>query len=318
MSRDGWAKATVLADRGVIRLDGPEAREFLQGLVSNDVRRVGPERAIYAALLSPQGKYLFDFIIAEHDGALLLDTEAARLADLIRRLTMYKLRAKVTVADASGQFAVAAAFGPDTLASLGFDAAAEAGSARAFAGSAGAFAGGVATVDPRLASLGGRLILPRDGVEASFAAANLGPGTADEWDAWRLGLGVPDSSRDILIDKSFLLESNFEEMNGVDFNKGCYVGQETTTRSKFRGNVRKRIFRVEAAEGTVPPPGTPLMGAGVEAGSLREVGIMRSGRNGQGLAMVRLEELATAGGTLTAEGISLRAIKPDWVKIDEQ
>jgi folate-binding protein YgfZ len=311
MSRDGWAKATVLADRGVIRLDGPEAREFLQGLVSNDVRRVGPERAIYAALLSPQGKYLFDFIIAEHDGALLLDTEAARLADLVRRLTMYKLRAKVTVADASGQFVVAAAFGPDALTSLGFEAAAEAGSARAFAG-------GVATVDPRLASLGGRLILPRDGVEASFAEAGLAAGTADEWDAWRLGLGVPDSSRDILIDKSFLLESNFEEMNGVDFNKGCYVGQETTTRSKFRGNVRKRIFRVEAAEGTVPPPGTPLMGAGVEAGSLREVGTMRSGRNGHGLAMVRLEELATAGGTLTAEGISLRAIKPDWVKIDEQ
>jgi folate-binding protein YgfZ len=305
MSRDGWAKATVLADRGVIRLDGPEAREFLQGLVSNDVRRVGPERAIYAALLSPQGKYLFDFIIAEHDGALLLDTEAARLADLVRRLTMYKLRAKVTVADASGQFAVAAAFGPDAAITLGFAPAAEAGSALAFAG-------GVATLDPRLASLGARLILPRDGADAALAASGLAAGTAEEWDAWRLGLGVPDSSRDILIDKSFLLESNFEEMNGVDFNKGCYVGQETTTRSKFRGNVRKRIFRVEAAEGTVPPPGTPLMGGG------REVGTMRSGRNAQGLAMVRLEELATAGGTLTAEGISLRAIKPDWVKIDEQ
>ena len=127
MSRDGWAKATVLADRGVIRLDGAEARDFLQGLVSNDVRRVGPERAIYAALLSPQGKFLFDFIIMEHEGALLLDTEAARLADLVRRLTMYKLRAKVTVADASGQFAVAAAFGPAALASLGFEATAEAG-----------------------------------------------------------------------------------------------------------------------------------------------------------------------------------------------
>ena len=311
MSRDGWAKATVLADRGVIRLDGAEARDFLQGLVSNDVRRVGPERAIYAALLSPQGKFLFDFIIMEHEGALLLDTEAARLADLVRRLTMYKLRAKVTVADASGQFAVAAAFGPAALASLGFEATAEAGSARPFAG-------GVATVDPRLAGLGGRLILPRDGAEAAFAAADLSAGTAEEWDAWRLGLGMPDSSRDILIDKSFLLESNFEEMNGVDFNKGCYVGQETTTRSKFRGNVRKRIFRVEAADGTVPPPGTPLMGPGLEAGTLREVGSMRSGRDGQGLAMVRLEELAAAGGALTAEGISLRAIKPDWVKIDEQ
>jgi folate-binding protein YgfZ len=246
----------------------------------------------------------------EHDGALLLDTEAARLADLVRRLTMYKLRAKVSVADASGQFAVVAAFGPAALSALGL--------ADAEAGSATPFAGGVATVDPRLATLGARLILPRDGAEAAFAAAGLAAGTAEEWDAWRLGLGVPDSSRDILIDKSFLLESNFEEMNGVDFNKGCYVGQETTTRSKFRGTVRKRIFRVEAADGTVPPPGTPLMGPGLEAGSLREVGSMRSGRDGQGLAMVRLEELAAAGGTLTAEGISLRAIKPDWVKIDEQ
>ena len=305
MSRDGWAKAAVLADRGVIRLDGPEARDFLQGLVTNDVRRVGPGRAIYAALLTPQGKFLFDFTIVEHEGGLLLDTEAARLADLVRRLTMYKLRAKVTVADASGQFAVVAAFGPNALEDVGFDSRVEAGSAKPFAG-------GVATVDPRLAGLGVRLILPRDGVEAALAAVRLAPGTPEAWDAWRLGLGVPDSSRDILIDKSFLLESNFEEMNGVDFNKGCYVGQETTTRSKFRGNVRKRIFRVEAADGTVPPPGTLLMGGG------REVGAMRSGRDAQGLALIRLEELESAGGALTAEGITLRAFKPDWVKIDEQ
>jgi folate-binding protein YgfZ len=302
MGMDGRARAALLDDRGVLVLDGPEAKDFLQGLVSNDVRKVGPDRAIYAALLTPQGKYLFDFTIFEKDGALLLDTERARLPDLAKRLTMYKLRAKVTVADASDRFAVAAVFGPGAIAALGLPAGAE-------PGAAAAFAGGVAAVDPRLAELGARAVLPREGGAEALRAAGVEAASVEDWDAFRLALGVPDGTRDLLVDKSFLLESNFEELNGVDFHKGCYVGQENTTRSKFRGVVRKRLFRVEAEEGAVPPPGTPLM-----AGE-REVGVMRSGRGGQGLALLRLEELEAAGNTLSAEGARLVAVKPDWMRL---
>ena len=294
------AQAAFLDDRGVLSLDGPEAVDFLQGLVSNDVRRVAPDRAIYAALLSPQGKYLFDFLILEHEGRLLLDVEAARLPDLLRRLNMYRLRAKVAIADESQRLRVAAAFGPGALAALGLGG--EAGAARPFAG-------GVAAVDPRLAELGARLVLPREGAEAALDGAGLARADAVAWDDWRLGLGVPDGSRDILVDKSFLLESNFEELNGVDFTKGCYVGQENTARSKYRGTVRKRIFRVEAREGELPPPGTPLTAGG------REIGTMRSGRGGRGLALVRLEELEAAGGPLEAGDARVEAVKPDWVRL---
>jgi folate-binding protein YgfZ len=300
MASDGRVSAVLLDDRGVVAVGGEEAKSFLQGLVSNDVTRVAPDRAIYAALLTPQGKYLFDFVIVEHAGQLLLDTERARLPDLVKRLTMYKLRAKVTVADASEAFAVAAAFGPGAAERLGLPSTAE-------AGAAAPFAGGVACVDPRLAALGARVVLPRGEALAALDAAGFAAADAPAWDRWRLAHGVPDGTRDLMVDKSFLLESNFEELNGVDFHKGCYVGQENTTRSKFRGVVRKRLFRVEAEGGAVPPPGTPLM-----AGD-REVGIMRSGRDGQGLALLRLEEVEAAGDApLVADGVRLVARKPDW------
>jgi len=142
--------------------------------------------------------------------------------------------------------------------------------------------------------------------QAALDAAGLDRGDAADWDRWRLSLGVPDGSRDLLVDKSFLLESNFEELNGVDFHKGCYVGQENTTRSKFRGVVRKRLFRVEAEAAPCRLRHAP------DGGRARGRG-HALGRDGLGLALLRLDEVeAAAGAPLLADGARLVPRKPDW------
>jgi len=282
-------RSARLPSRAVVAVSGPDARGFLQNLVSNDVDRVGPNRAIWAALLTPQGKYLFDFFIAEAGGRLLLDCEAARAEALVKRLSLYRLRSKIEIADLSGAFAVSAVFG---------DGAAEALGLPEEAGAAAARVGGVVYVDPRLAAAGARAMLPPG--EAPPPEA-----TAEEYDIWRLSLGLPDGSADLEVDKATLVESGFEALNGVDFRKGCYVGQEVTARMKHRGLAKKRLMRV-AIEGAPPPPGTPILLDGREAGELR------SARGGYGLALLRLEQAEAASQrnvTLSAEAARIRPIR---------
>jgi len=287
----------VLEDRGVLEVAGADRYQFLQGLVSNDVEKAAPDRALYAALLTAQGKYLHDFFIVAMGESLFLDGESARLADLKRRLGLYKLRAKVNLAEASERYIVAAAFG---------DGAADALSLPAERGTATAFAGGVAYVDPRLAELGVRLLLPRGAGAAPLIARGFRMSDVAGYDRLRLALGVPDGSRDLVLDKSILLESGFDELNGVDWQKGCYVGQELTARTKYRGLIKKRLMPV-AVDGPLPPPGTPVMAGDQEAGE------MRSGRDGIGLALLRLEALAQSK-PLTAAGVKLTPQRPDWAK----
>ena len=293
------ARYIILPERGVIGIAGPDARSFLQGLVSNDVMKVTAAQAIYAALLTPQGKYLHDFFLAEHQGGLLLDCEAARAADLLRRLGLYKLRSKVELAAASDRFTVAAVIGDGAAAALGLLPA---------AGTAVGIADGVAYVDPRLAALGVRAMLPAATAATDLAARGLVAGTPEDYHRLRLELGVADGSRDLAVEKALLLESNFEPLNGVDFKKGCYMGQELTARTKYRGLVRKRLFRVDL-DGPLPPPDTLVMHGAKEAG------VLRSGLDGVALALLRLEEVeaAAAGGEpLTAAGTRLTPVKPAW------
>jgi folate-binding protein YgfZ len=285
-------------DRGVLAVDGPDSRSFLQGLVSNDVERVAGDRAIYAALLTPQGRYLHDFFIAALGDTLLIDAEAPRRDDLKRRLSMYKLRAKVTIADATDRYAVALIYGAAALDRLGLPA--EPGQARPLGD-------GIVYVDPRLATLGARAVLPRGTALQTLVAAGLASGNPAEHDRLRLSLGVPDGSRDLPVEKAILLENGFDELHGIDWNKGCYVGQELTARTKYRGLVRKRLMPVEIA-GPAPTPGTPLLLDGQEAGE------MRNAADGIGLAMVRLESLEklSPGGALTAGESRITPRKPGW------
>ncbi|MEP3116054.1 folate-binding protein [Nisaea sp.] len=287
-----------LPSRGVLSVVGPDARKFLQGLVSNDVERVAPDRTIHAAFLTAQGKYLFDFMIAEVDGALLLDCEADRLADFQKRLKLYKLRSDVTVEDVSAKFRVLVITGDDASKKLGLNA--EAGMAKAVEG-------GVVFTDPRHAGLGARAIIGTDKLEGFIAARDLTESTQEAYDLARIKLGVPDGSRDMQLEKTILLEAGFDELNGVDWKKGCYMGQELTARTKYRGLVKRRLMPVRILDGEMPAPGTPVMRDD------REVGEIRSGAGTMALAMLRvnvLEDLEHA--VLSAGGSTILPEKPDW------
>jgi hypothetical protein len=276
----------LLPHRGVIAVSGEDRIEFLQGLISNDVTRIGPARAVWAALLTPQGRFLNDmFLVDAGFGTVLLETERDRAPQLARKLTMYKLRSKVTIEDRSGTMDVAVIFGPG-------------------AEKCNAFPGALSYVDPRLPELGVRVLLP-----AGEAAKRLGlpEGKLADYEALRLSLGVPDGSRDLPVEKALLLESGFDELNGVDWKKGCYMGQELTARTKYRGLVKKRLFPVQV-DGTLPAPGTAIERNG------EEVGEIRSGAGDRALALLRLEAL---DGTLTAAGAKIIPHKPDWMRLPE-
>jgi folate-binding protein YgfZ len=289
----------ILKDRGILAVSGPDRRPFLQGLVSNDVEKLAPDRALYAALLTAQGKYLHDFIMVEVGEAIWLDAEAARLGDLRRRLAIYRLRAKVDIAERP-DLAVAAVFGGGALASLGL--ADE-------PGRAGPRETGIVLVDPRLAELGARAILPHDAIRPALAGLGLAEADFAAWDRHRLALGIPDGSRDLVPDKSILLEAGFDELGGVDWQKGCYIGQELTARTKYRGLIKKRLFPVHI-DGPAPPPGTVLMVDG------REAGEMRSSRDRQGIALLRLDAIAE-GTPLLADGATILPTRTDWMRLEQ-
>jgi hypothetical protein len=291
----------LLDDRGVLEVSGADRRSFLQGLVSNDVQKLGPDRALYAAFLTPQGKYLHDFFLVEQGEVIQLEGERARLPDLLRRLSMFKLRAKVALADVSETFAVAAAFGGDAGAKLGLPAD---------LGAAAPFGDGIAYVDPRLAALGVRLILPREAGTRALDEAGLARAEPADYDWLRLSLGVPDGSRDLSVEKAILLEAGFDELNGVDWDKGCYMGQELTARTKYRALIRKRLMPV-TVDGPLPESGTAVKLGDQDAGEIR------SGRGDRALALLRLDavsEAARIGAPLVAGAARLTPTKPGWAR----
>lgn len=288
-----------LSHRSFLELSGTDRREFLQGLVSCDVMKLAPETALFGALLTPQGKFLFDFFLIEKGETFLLEIEAGRADALLKKLSMFKLRSKIALRLAPEWIAVAA-FGPGALDKLGLSAT---------AGVALPFAGGIAYADPRLAEAGARLALPAENGLAPLEAAGFAKTAFEEWDRMRLALALPDGSRDLVPEKGILLEAGYDELNGVDWKKGCYMGQELTARTKYRGLVRKRLLTVRY-EGDAPPPGSEIKQGEAEAGE------MRSGLAGLGVAKIRLEALAKTE-PLICEG---KVLKPDicaWMKLPE-
>jgi tRNA-modifying protein YgfZ len=267
---------TPLPDRALLKLSGEDTVSFLQGLVSNDVAKLKPGQAVYAALLSPQGKYLHDFFLIADGDAVLLDGEKHRLDDLLKRLQLYKLRSKVTIDRLPENIGVAALWGKGDAPKDAF-------------------------ADPRLPQLGWRMIGDM-GKILGFERA-----TPEDYDRHRLALGVPDGSRDMTPDRSLLLECGFEELHGVDFKKGCYVGQEVTARSKFRAQLRKFLYQVTSLAGELPEAGTEI-----KAGDT-VVGEMRSHAGNTGLALVRTEELESSkGAAILAAGLPVTVALPAW------
>jgi folate-binding protein YgfZ len=293
-----------LADRGVVRVAGPDARPFLQGLVSNDVNRAVVGRVIYAALLTPQGKYLHDFFIValpdEEGEALYLDCEGPRTADLVKRLDAYKLRSKVTVEDVTDRFRVIALLGDgphDSEALSGFE------------GRGGPFAGGICYVDPRYAGVGARALLPVAGI-GEILDAGFEEKDPAAYERLRLYYGLPDGSRDLPVEKALLLESGFDDLNGIDWNKGCYVGQELTARTRYRSLVRKLLLPVQI-DGEAPPFGTAVSAGG------EDIGEMRTSFDGHGIALFRIELLdkaVSANAPITSGDAAINVLHPGWLK----
>ncbi len=264
-----------LPARAVLSVTGADRVGFLNGLVSNDVAEAAPGRAVWAAMLTAQGKWLADFFILAEADRLLLDCEAAQSAMLAQRLSRYRLRADVAVTPAD--LSVAAAW--DGTPSL---------------------PDSVAAPDPRVEGAGWRVL------SAALPTVNA---DAAAWDRHRLSLGLPDGSRDLEAEKTVLLEAGFDELHGVSWTKGCYMGQELTARTRYRGLVKRRLLPVQGPV-ALPPPGTPVLSA-----DGREVGQMRSSQGRLGLAVLRVDALGTAG--LTAEGVMLSVRVPAWAKLAE-
>lgn len=268
-----------LDDRAVIALSGPDARPFLQGLVTNDVLGLKPGVGLYTALLSPQGKILWDFFVTEGDGALLLDVAAASRDALLKKLKMYKLRAAVEIEprDQLGVFWNLVGHPdnrptPYAQRAITFD-------------------------DPRTAGLGRRSIGAKAEMPGNLAGAR-------HYHETRLGLGVPEAG-DFGFEKIFALDAGLEELHGVSFNKGCYIGQELTSRMKHRATTRKRILTVTAKRAL------PTNGALSRGGS--EIGELLSTFGNTAFVLVRMDRLDEASGDMSVGEIPVDLQRPAWL-----
>jgi folate-binding protein YgfZ len=256
-------KGFVDRQRAVLRIEGADARDVLQNVVTNDINRVAPGKAVYAALLTPQGKYLFDFLLLEApDGALLIDTDASRAEALAQRLKMYCMRRDARITGAQGL-----------------------GVALVWDGQPAG--GGLIVPDPRTMALGWRIYATD--VDAALAATGAAPADRAAYDALRIANMVPATGIELVPDDTYILEAGFELLNGVDFRKGCYVGQEVTARMKHKTELKKRLVQVRVEGETAP--GTPVTAAGKPAGTLF------SQSQGRGLAHLRIDR---ANGVLEA------------------
>ena len=280
-------KAALLPDRGVIKVIGDDARKFLHGLVTANVLNLTPGQARFCALLTPQGKIIADFLITQapqgDGGGFFLDIPRAVTATLFERLNLYKLRAKLLIEDLTEILGVIAAWD-----------------------GSGTTKQGLCYADPRLPALGLRIMIAQH--RAAAAASDLGAAlvAAEDYEAHRIALGVPRGGLDFTYGDAFPHEAAMDQLGGVDFAKGCYIGQEVVSRIEHRGIARTRAVALRY-DGTPPENG-----AAITAGE-RQIGTMGSAARGYGIALIRLDRVAEAEQTgLAAGGIPIRLVKPDW------
>lgn len=283
-------KAALLSDRGIIKVSGETARSFLNGLLTSDIGQVAPGTARYAALLTPQAKIIADFIVteaaAEDGGGFFLDCPRALVRTLLERLNLYKLRAKIAIEDFSEGLGVMAVWD-----------------------GTGTTENGLVYPDPRLPALGFRVILPAR--LAGDVAQELGATLADEaaYDVHRVALGVPRGGLDFIYNDAFPHDADMDQLGGVDFKKGCYVGQEVVSRVEHRGSARTRVVPVRYDQ-HAPDAGIPVM-----LGE-KSVGTMGSSAGGKGLALLRLDRIESADAPLSAGGIPIRLAHADWIRFE--
>lgn len=274
-----------LSDRGIVRVGGPDALKFLQGLLTNDLENLDDGAAQFSGLLSPQGKILFDFFVVRDRSAFLLDVATDRIPALVKRLTMYRLRADVTLDDVSQDMRVFVAWGGTPQSDGGV--------------------GAVVVKDPRHDALGYRIYAKPDAFRPTSDRRS-------DYDAHRIALGIPEGGKDYVYENAYPHEALYDLINGVSFTKGCFVGQEVVSRMEHRRATKKRVVQVKGAA-ALPEPGSDIHAGDIALGRLGS----RAGTHG--LAFIRIDRLGDAarqGTAPEADGVPLEFSKPDWATFD--
>ena len=233
-------KVYILEDRGILYLNGADTKEFLQNIISNDINKVNENNSCFASLLSPQGKFLYAFIVVKHKSGYFIDCEKSQIETLFKQLNIYKLRSKVEIMNLSNEFVVAA-FNRERF--LKFEGAKD------IPGSTIKYREDSVLLDPRDKNLGARLIINLEKLYLSLKKLELKNSPTDEYYQLSHNLGVAQRNMNKLQNRLFGIECNFEELNGIDFKKGCYIGQENTARIKLKNKLLKRLLPVELIEG---------------------------------------------------------------------
>ena len=274
----------IADDRAVLRVSGADRIDFLQGIVSNDVAKAGDGRGVWAAFLTPQGKYLHDFFLAADGESILLDCEKERSADLHKRLRRYTLRSDARVEPAEDLAVALTSSDPGPASGLT-----------------------ACFPDPRNGSAGFRAIGDPDGIERAMAAAGLATADPQDWDGRRVALGLPDGSRDLEVGRSTLAEGNLDLLAGIDWEKGCWMGQEVTARMHYRGLAKRRLAPMRVA-GPMPAAGATVERNGVA------VGECRSSAGDLVMVLARTEAINEAETGLRSGEARLQPAPPDWLK----
>ena len=234
--------ACILEDRGILFVDGEDAKDFLQNIITNDINKVNDANSCFASLLTPQGKFLFDFLVIKHKKGYFIDCEKIQIDDLLKQLSLYKLRSNVQILNLSNEFAVVA---------LSYEKFNSIESSKDELGFTIKYEEDPILLDPRSKRLGARLVINLEKLYLSLKKLNLKSVKAEEYYNLSFDLGIPQQNTNKLKDKIFGIECNFEELNAINFKKGCYVGQENTSRIKLRNKLRRRILPVKKIAGEI-------------------------------------------------------------------
>jgi len=288
----------ILEDRGILFIQGSDTKEFLQNLITNDIDKVDEANSCFSSLLTPQGKYLFDFLVVKHKKGYFIDCEKKQIEELFKQLNIYKFRSDIEILNLSNEFVVAA-FSYEKF--ISFDRAKD------LPGNTFKYREDPVFLDPRHKKLGGRLIINLEKLHLSLKKMDLDSTDPEEYYKLSYELGIPQKNTEKLRNKLFGIECNYEELNGIDFKKGCYVGQENTSRIKLRNKLSKRLLPIQLIEGKLIE-GSPIKNNDNEIGKVLI-------NNQYPFAIVKyLSDYFDPKIEYKSEEAVLKIIKPDWIK----
>ena len=291
-------KIYILEDRGILFIQGSDAKEFLQNLITNDINKVNESNSCFASLLNPQGKYLYDFLVIKHKKGYFIDCEKSQIEELFKLLNIYKLRSDIEILNLSNEFVVTA---------LSYEKFVSFDEARDLPGNTFRYREDPIYLDPRNKMLGGRLIINLEKLNLSIKNMNLDSSNPEEYYKFSYELGILQKNTEKLRNKLFGIECNFEELNGIDFKKGCYVGQENTSRIKLRNKLSKRLLPIQLIEGKLIE-GSPIKNNDNEIGKVLI-------NNQYPFAIVKyLSDYFDPKIEYKSEDAVLKIIKPPWIR----